>query len=157
MKKTIIIILCSIITLQITARDVISSSRTTYAIGKKRTPTTSVIKINTLSKVNTYSGAYPPTNSGRIRSAWAAIKSVIPADMHPFWEEKRKKKGRKEFYPFDLLIFKVDVYPIPEHMHPVWIQMTNKISRVITIPKLQGVGVRIPEHMHPLWFRVDWL
>ena len=52
MKKTIIIILCSIITLQITARDVISSSRTTYAIGKKRTPTTSVIKINTLSKVN---------------------------------------------------------------------------------------------------------
>ena len=53
MKKTIIIILCSIITLQITARDVISSSRTTYAIGKKRTPTTSVIKINTLSKVNT--------------------------------------------------------------------------------------------------------
>jgi hypothetical protein len=33
--------------------------------------------------------------------------------------------------------------------------MTNNISRVITIPKLQGVGVRIPEHMHPLWFRVD--
>jgi len=67
----------------------------------------------------------------------------------------RRKKGRKEFYPFDLLILRVDIYPIPEHMHPVWRQMTNKISRVITIPKLQGVGVRIPEHMHPLWFRVD--
>ena len=68
----------------------------------------------------TYSGAYPPINSGRIKSARAAIKSVIPADMHPFWEEKREEKGRKEFYPFDLLIFKVDIYPIPEHMHPVW-------------------------------------
>ena len=33
---------------------------------------------------NTYSGAYPPINSGRIKSARAAIKSVIPADMHPF-------------------------------------------------------------------------
>ena len=32
----------------------------------------------------TYSGAYPPINSGRIKSARAAIKSVIPADMHPF-------------------------------------------------------------------------
>lgn len=33
---------------------------------------------------DTYSGAYPPINSGRIKSARAAIKSVIPADMHPF-------------------------------------------------------------------------
>ena len=33
---------------------------------------------------STYSGAYPPINSGRIKSARAAIKSVIPADMHPF-------------------------------------------------------------------------
>ena len=33
---------------------------------------------------HTYSGAYPPINSGRIKSARAAIKSVIPADMHPF-------------------------------------------------------------------------
>ena len=35
-------------------------------------------------KLGTYSGAYPPINSGRIKSARAAIKSVIPADMHPF-------------------------------------------------------------------------
>ena len=34
--------------------------------------------------IPTYSGAYPPINSGRIKSARAAIKSVIPADMHPF-------------------------------------------------------------------------
>ena len=36
------------------------------------------------SSSHTYSGAYPPINSGRIKSARAAIKSVIPADMHPF-------------------------------------------------------------------------
>ena len=35
-------------------------------------------------RIATYSGAYPPINSGRIKSARAAIKSVIPADMHPF-------------------------------------------------------------------------
>ena len=39
---------------------------------------------STLPNNLTYSGAYPPINSGRIKSARAAIKSVIPADMHPF-------------------------------------------------------------------------
>ena len=43
-----------------------------------------MLKLEKNYALGTYSGAYPPINSGRIKSARAAIKSVIPADMHPF-------------------------------------------------------------------------
>ena len=62
------------------------SDKSNYAIVIYETNNDNLHVYNTIftDDLNTYSGAYPPTNSGRIRSARAAIKSVIPADMHPF-------------------------------------------------------------------------
>lgn len=44
------IIICLTITLQISARDIIRASKTSYTVAKQRTSSTPVIKINTISK-----------------------------------------------------------------------------------------------------------
>lgn len=50
MKKILFIIICSIITLQVSARDIVRASKTSYTIAKQRTNLTPIIRINTISK-----------------------------------------------------------------------------------------------------------
>ena len=91
-----------------------------------------------------YSGAYPPTNSCRIKFAWAAIKSVIPADMHPFWDEKSEEKNfRYSICWFSESIF-IRFRSICTHFGSEWIDYNELIEWIFV-----GRLLRITEHMHP--------